>query len=217
MVESFPCLRQGPLAGLWTAGLPLWSGHKTFWSLTPCDMTGVTKPGVLQRSLDPRPLQWSPFYSQQWKQASLSDSTVFQPLTSLHNAYLRSSQLLQTAPRFKVPSSKGKPMPVPRVWDGHFWSAVAGSCSWPTLLLQVPQNSQNLSLPQASTDLPTSMKSVLVALTHIYNSWYILDQSWADLVQLPSHLLYDLRWVTTSVNLSLTFIEHQNSCKESNI
>lgn len=120
MVESFPCLR--------TAGLPLWSGHKTFWSLTPCDMTWVTKPGALQRSLDPRPLQWSPFYSQQWKQASLSDCTVFQSLTSLHNAYLRSSQLLQTAPRFKVPSSKGKPMPVPRVWDGHFWhiSTIAG-------------------------------------------------------------------------------------------
>lgn len=77
-------------------------------------------------------------------------------------------------------------MPVPRVWDVHFWRAITGSCSWPTLLLQVPQNGQNLSLPQASTDLTTSTKSVLVALAHIYNSWYTLDQSWADLAQLPS-------------------------------
>lgn len=28
---SFPCLRQEPLAGFGTSGLPLWSDHKTFW------------------------------------------------------------------------------------------------------------------------------------------------------------------------------------------
>lgn len=45
---------------------------------------------------------------------------------------------------------------------------------WPLFMAQTtpsvpPQYSQNLPLPQASSDVTSSMKSVLVALTHMYS------------------------------------------------
>lgn len=178
----------------------------------------VTKTGTLQRSLDPRTLQWSPLYCQQWKQASLlSDWTVFQSLTSLHNTYLRSSQPLQTAFRFKVPSGEGKPMPIPRVWDVHFWSAAAGSCSWPTPSGTSEQTKYFSSPGQHRLDHFHEI-CFSGSDTHLQQLVYTgseLSRPGSTPIS-TSNLLCDLRWVTTFVNLSLTFIEHQNSCKESN-